>query len=134
MTVPCALRTVSASSIFITEAIWCRRIFEDALEKIYRREIGISGLPVYGRYTLYRRGNERWLHLLGLLPIQRSGCSVLEEPTPRYNLEISIPDFCAESITLMPQAAPLSFSAKNGVTRFTLPVLRGHQLIVLKKA
>lgn len=114
-------------------AYWCRKIFEEAVTRFYAREVEIKGLPVYGRYTMYRHGDELWLHLLSILPIQRRGSAVLEEATPVRDIEVTIPHFRAVSVTSKPQNEAMDFSVADGATTFRVRELCAHQLIVLKK-
>ncbi len=112
---------------------WCRVIFEDALTRIYDREIEIEGLPVFGRYTLYRDGSTLILHLLGMVPIQRRHCAVVEEPVELRNIKIRIPNLSARSISSKPDGENIEFSVKNGCTEFTVESFKGHKLIVIEE-
>lgn len=109
---------------------WCRRIFESALEEFFPREIIISGLPVWGRYTMYREGNTLVLHLLGIQPIQRRGCAVLEEPCELRNIRVTLPGVKAESIVMPATKESVSFEVTEGGTSFTVNSLKGHALFV----
>lgn len=111
---------------------WCRVIFEDALTRYYDREIEIDGLPVFGRYTLYRDGNTLMLHLLGMVPIQRRYCAVVEEPVELRNIRIKLPRVKAESVVSKPDGRAIDFSVKDGNTEFTVDSLKGHKLIVIE--
>ena len=112
---------------------WCRVIFEDALCRIYKREIEIEGLPVFGRYTMYSDGDTLILHLLGMCPMQRRACAVVEEPVEIRNIKIRIPDVCATEVVSRPDGESLDFEVSDGATSFTVDSLKGHRLIVIKK-
>jgi hypothetical protein len=112
---------------------WCRVIFEDALTRIYDREIEIEGLPVFGRYTLYRDGSTLILHLLGMVPIQRRHCAVVEEPVELRNIKIKLPKISAMRVSSKPDGENIEFSVKNGCTEFTVESFKGHKLIVIEE-
>ena len=111
---------------------WCRVIFEDALTKIYDREIEIKGLPVFGRYTMYRDGDTLILHLLGMVPLQRRHCAVVEEPVEIKNIKIKLPGVKAASIESKPDGENIDFTLNGEDTEFTVESLKGHKLIVIK--
>ena len=111
---------------------WCRVIFEDAVTKIYDREIEIDGLPVFGRYTMYRDGDTLMLHLLGMVPLQRRHCAVVEEPVELRNIKIKLPNIKAVKVMCEPQGKEMDFSLNDESTEFTVDTLKGHQLIVIK--
>lgn len=111
---------------------WCRVIFEDALCRVYDREIVIDGLPVFGRYTLYRDGDTLMLHLLGMIPIQRRECAVVEEPVEIRDIRVKLPNVTAVSVTTAPDGEELDFEVCDGSTVFKVDSLRGHKLIILK--
>ena len=111
---------------------WCRVIFEDAVTKIYDREIEIEGLPVFGRYTMYRDGDTLILHLLGMVPLQRRHCAVVEEPVEIKNIKIKLPGVKAASIESKPDGKAVDFSANDGATEFSVESLKGHKLIVIE--
>ena len=111
---------------------WCRMIFERAISRIYTPEISFEGLPVYGRYTFYKKDDTRLLHLLGLNPIKRGAISVLEEPTRLFDIKVNIKGEAPKQIVLMPQNEEIDFKYESGEVSFTVPRLEGHQLIVLK--
>ena len=111
---------------------WCRVIFEDALTRIYDREIEIEGLPVFGRYTMYRDGDTLILHLLGMIPIQRRHCAVVEEPVEIRNVKITLPGIRATSVITKPDGEKLEFTSNGDGTEFTVRSLKGHRLVVIK--
>ena len=111
---------------------WCRRIFENAVSRIYTPEITFENLPTYGRYTFYRKEDTRLLHLLGLIPMKRGSVSVLEEPTKLYDIKVNIQGEIPNRVILMPQNEEVSFTCEKGTVSFTVPKLEGHQLIVLQ--
>ena len=112
---------------------WCRVIFEDALTKIHDREIEIEGLPVFGRYTLYRDGDTLILHLLGMIPMQRRACAVVEEPIELRNIRIKLPKINAESVISEPDGQNIGYTVSDGCTEFEVDSLKGHRLIVIKE-
>jgi hypothetical protein len=111
---------------------WCRVIFEDAVTKIYDREIEIEGLPVFGRYTMYRDGDTLILHLLGMVPLQRRRCAVVEEPVEIRNIKIKLPNVKAASVVIKPDGKVVDFSANDASTEFSVESLKGHKLIVIE--
>ena len=100
---------------------------------VYEREIEIDGLPVFGRYTLYRDGDMLILHLLGMVPIQRRHCAVVEEPVELRNIKIKLPNLSARSVTSKPDGENIEFTLKGGCTEFTVESFKGHKLIVIEQ-
>ena len=111
---------------------WCRTIFQRAMNRFYTPEVELENLPVFGRYTFYKRDGEYIFNLLGLLPIQRRNCAVLEEPIELRDITVKLKGITASSVTLMPQNEKLNFTHQYGDTLFTLPSLKGHQLFVIR--
>ena len=111
---------------------WCRALFVRALRRIYTPELTVEGLPVWGRYTLYRREHDRLLHLLGLQPIKRGSISVLEEPSTICDLTLRISGPAPRRILCRPGGEELPFTEEENGIRFVLPKLKGHQLLVLE--
>ncbi len=111
---------------------WCRVIFEDALTKIYDREIEIEGLPVFGRYTMYRDGDTLILHLLGMVPLQRRRCAVVEEPVEIRNVKIALTGIKAKDVVSKPDGDKIDFKVNGDKTEFAVEALRGHKLIVIE--
>ena len=111
---------------------WCRTLFHRAMKRFYTPELELEELPVFGRYTFYKRGNEYILNLLGLLPIQRRNCAVLEDPIELRDIKVTLKGIAASSVTLMPDNKAIDFTLRDGDTAFTLPSLKGHALLVIK--
>ena len=111
---------------------WCRALFHRAMKRFYTPEVELESLPVFGRYTFYKRDDEYIFNLLGLLPIQRRNCAVLEEPIELRDIKVTLKGVSASSVTLMPQNLSIPFKVENGDTVFTVPSLKGHSLFIVK--
>ena len=95
-------------------------------------EIEIEGLPVFGRYTMYRDGDTLILHLLGMVPLQRRRCAVVEEPVEIRNVKVTLPRIKAKSVVVKPEGEAVAFDTADGKTSFSVESLKGHKLIVIE--
>ena len=94
-------------------------------------------LPRAGRATLRRQQDEKRdvLHLLHATPALR-GVVRGEQIQPIQDLvtlrDVAVSLMTAKkpkSVRTVPDGAPLPFTTRNGRTAFTVPELRGHQVI-----
>jgi hypothetical protein len=79
-----------------------------------------------------RAKNRKVLHLLYYTPERRgTDFDVIEDIVPLYNTAVSIRvPGTIRSVTLAPQQVTLPFKQVNGRIEFTLPELKGHQMVV----
>ena len=117
---------------FLYGNYWCRTLFHRAMKRFYTPELELENLPVFGRYTFYKRGDEYILNLLGILPIHRRNCAVLEDPIELRDIKVTLKGIAARSVTLIPDNTAIDFTLRDGNTVFTLPSLKGHALLVIK--
>lgn len=118
---------------FLYGNYWCRTLFHRAMKRFYSPEAEFDGLPVFGRYTFYKRHDGYILNLLGLLPIQRRNCAVLEDPIELGSITVRLKGIKAAAVTVKPENESLPFSTADGDTVFTLPSLKGHCLIFISE-
>ena len=71
------------------------------------------------------------LHLLGMVPLQRRHCAVVEEPVELRNIKIKLPGVHAVSVVSKPDDREVRFDVTEGSTEFTVESLKGHKLIVI---
>ena len=72
------------------------------------------------------------LHLLGMVPLQRRHCAVVEEPVELRGIKIKLPDIKAKSVVSKPDGAAIDFTQNGEDTEFTVDSLKGHKLIVIE--
>ena len=87
---------------------------------------------MFGRYTMYRDDDTLILHLLGMIPIQRRHCAVVEEPVEIRNIKVTLPDVKAASVISRPDGENIAFEVTDENTSFTVESLKGHKLVVIE--
>ncbi|OKP88236.1 alpha-amylase family protein [Paenibacillus sp. P32E] len=94
-----------------------------------------TNLPAQGIVTLQEQRAENRLvnHLLYAAPVRRGeSIEVIEDIIPVYNVEVSVQtEGLVTKVYLAPQMTPLPFSCEGRTVRYTVPVLEGHQMVVL---
>lgn len=116
---------------------WCRQIFLNALDILLPEPlVKTPEAPTALLATLneQKAQNRQVLHLLYYVPERRgSDFDVVEDVVPLFNTKVSVKtDNKPSRVITVPDNKPISFQFKNGRTDFTLPELRGHQMIELK--
>lgn len=73
------------------------------------------------------------VHLLHAQPARRgSGVEVIEDLVPLHEVAVSIArDAPPSAVTLAPENTALAFEHRDGRTRFTVPRVACHQMVVL---
>jgi hypothetical protein len=88
--------------------------------------------------TLNEQPQERrWiLHLLYYVPERRGDeFDVIEDVVPLYQLRVSVRvERTVTEVRCVPAGEQLAFDHKNGRVQFTVPAVRGHQMVALSLA
>ncbi|MCS7020075.1 MAG: beta-galactosidase trimerization domain-containing protein [Cytophagales bacterium] len=118
---------------------WCREMVLNALKILLPEPLvqlpnaptatiaALNEQPSKSRYVL---------HLLHYVPERRgSDFDVIEDVLPVNNLTVSLRlPRPPKRIAIVPQGQTLSFRQQNGSIVFTLPTLRGHQMVEIRYA
>ena len=117
---------------------WCKLLVRNAMEVLLGRPM----LTHDGPSTLLACVNEqpkqrRWVvHLLHYIPQRRGQAfDTIEDVIPLRQLKLSLAvPRDVRAVKLAPQDAALEFSLDDGRAVFTVPELRGHQMVVVELA
>jgi hypothetical protein len=115
---------------------WCREFVLNALRQLLPQPlVQMPNAPSALVTALnYQPAQKRYvLHLLHYVPERRGAeFDVVEDVLPVYNLRLQVrPPEPVSKAVLAPQGRTVSGKKAGGVLEFTLPELRGHQMIVL---
>jgi len=113
---------------------WCRKLVLNALDRLLPEPIlRLPGAPTTLIAALNEQPTRRVLHLLNYIPERRgTDFDVLEDVIPLANVAVSLrADKKPVSVKTAPQGQALKFSYANGRVAFTLPELRGHQMVAV---
>ena len=117
---------------------WCRQLFLNALDRLLPEPLVRIESPTGTLATLnQQREEERWvLHLLFYVPERRcEGFDVVEDIVPLYDVPVSVRvDRAVRDVQCVPAGQHLAFGEEAGRVRFTVPVVRGHQMVALSFA
>lgn len=116
--------------------LWCRKLVLNALERLLPHPLVRHDGPSSVVVTLNRQTSpapRQILHLLHYVPERRGAeFDVIEEVLPLHQLAISVrAETPVRRVELAPQGTTLPFRQKNGRVKWMLPVLNGHQMVVL---
>jgi hypothetical protein len=118
--------------------LWCKKLFLNALDILLPAPL----LRHNGPSTLQTAVNEqpsknRWVvHLLHYVPERRAKyIDVIEDAIPIYGLEVSL-RACdkVEDILMVPGGKSLEFVQNDARVNFTVPEVKGHQMIEIRFA
>ncbi len=116
----------------------CRYLVKQLLHRILPEPLlRVSG-PSYIESTVQRQphgpGTRTIVHLLGYSPERRTPhLDIIEDIIPLYDLKVSLKlAHAPESVYLAPSRIPLHFTYAKGRVNLTLPVLRGHEMLVFE--
>lgn len=111
-----------------------RELVQNCIERLLKDKLVVSNLPTTAEVTLMRQANRLILHILHYIP-QRTArrIDVLEEVIPLYNQQISV-KLAAPPTTvyLAPDQQVIDFTYRDGYVHFTVPEIRGHQMVVME--
>ncbi len=117
---------------------WVKQLFLNAVEML----MGQSLLEHDGPSTMLATVNaqeaeNRWVaHLLHYIPERRSeNIDIIEDVIPLYNVSLSIDaPKKIQSVTCVPEGTELGFTVQDGRVEFTVPEVRGHQMVSIQFA
>jgi Hypothetical glycosyl hydrolase 6 len=126
-----------AHPVFTTYARHSMPLHRELVLSMLRRLLPEPLLSVDGpkslQATLTQQEDRRIVHLLHYIPERRGlALDVVEDRLPVHDVNVTLRGQVPASVWLQPQGVPLSFEAAAGVTRFKVPVVSGHQMIVLE--
>lgn len=112
---------------------WCKLLVLNALGLLLPEPLVRIDAPTTTLAALNRQpGENRWvLHLLHYVP-QRRGADmdVIEDVIPLFNVRVSVRSSePIEAVRLVPEARELDLSLAGGRAEFTVPEVRGHQMV-----
>jgi hypothetical protein len=117
---------------------WCRQLFLNALDRLLPEPLVRVEAPTGTLATLNEQQQEgRWvLHLLYYVPERRcEGFDVVEDIVPLYEVPVSIRlEREVREVQCVPAGYQLPSDQAEGRARFTVPVVRGHQMVALSFA
>ncbi|HUT20956.1 MAG TPA: beta-galactosidase trimerization domain-containing protein, partial [Anaerolineae bacterium] len=117
---------------------WCRQLFLNALDRLLSEPLVRIEAPTGTLVTLNEQQQEgRWvLHLLYYVPERRcEEFDVIEDIVPLYEVPVSVRvDRAMREVQCVPAGQHLPFDQEAGRVRFTVPVVRGHQMVALSFA
>jgi hypothetical protein len=116
--------------------LWCKIMLQNALDLLLRDPILRHDGPSSILATVNEQSEEnRWIvHLLHYIPERRgSDLDTIEDviPVPDLSLSVRVPK-PVRSVRTVPRGDRLPHASEGGRTTFTLPVLRGHEMVELQ--
>jgi len=118
--------------------LYCRQLLKNILDRMIPEPLlCLQGMPSYGFGTVCTQPGRRILHLLCYVPEKRGDkMEIIEEPSLAIDLQIKLrlDGAKARQVYLAPEKTPLDFQQKGDYAYFSLPILRGYQMIVCELA
>lgn len=115
---------------------WCRTLLHNTLQDLLPSQLVRHNGPSTLQISLNKKrsGESYVLHLLHYLPLRRSDTiDVIEDVIPLYDLELSVAvPGEVEAVRSVPKEKGLKWTQEGDRVDFTLPELRGHQMIELR--
>jgi hypothetical protein len=116
--------------------LWCKAMLRNALELLLRDPVLRHDGPGSIIATVNeQREEDRWVvHLLHYIPERRgSDLDTIEDVIPVRDLSLSVlASRPVRQVRTVPEGDRLPHATEAGRTTFTLPVLRGHEMIELQ--
>jgi hypothetical protein len=114
---------------------WCRELFLHALDRLLPEPLVRVEAPTGVLVTLNEQPHRgRWvLHLLYYVPERRcEAFDVIEDVVPLREVPVSVRvDRAVQDVRCVPEGEALPFDQEEGRVRFTVPTVRGHQMVTL---
>ncbi|MFW5980456.1 MAG: alpha-amylase family protein [Halanaerobiaceae bacterium] len=112
---------------------WCKQLVLNALDMLLTDQIISHNGPTTLTVTVneQQEENRQIIHLLNYIPERKSeDIDIIEDIIPLYNLDISFKiSEKVERLVQVPAGKNIDFEQKDGRIKFTLPELKGHQMI-----
>lgn len=113
-------------------AKWCKTFIYNALDMLLPRPLISHGGPTTLHLYLNRQsGASRYvLHALHYIPLHKSNIDIIEDIIDLYQIPIEVAVAQnVKQVSCVPSGTALPFEQTNGVLRFTLPKLHGHEMV-----
>ena len=112
---------------------WCKQLVVNAIEKLVPEPILKHDGPSTLQTTVNEQSaeNRRIVHLLHYIPERRAEqFDIIEDVIPLYNVSLQLRT-CRKVATVrsVPEDTLIEFSEKGKYVAFTIPEIRGHQMI-----
>jgi hypothetical protein len=127
-----------ASAIFGAYIEHGYRIYRDLVQNcialLLKDKLVVSDLPMTAEVTLMQQQNRLILHILHYIP-QRTAkrIDVLEDLIPLYHSKVSVKVAQKPAtVYLAPEQQTIEFTYHNNYAHFTVPEIRGHQMVVIE--
>jgi hypothetical protein len=112
-----------------------RQLFLNALRLLLPEPLVEADAPSALRITLHEQPeeNRHVLHLLHYIPEQRCrDIQTVEDVLPVYNIPVRLRLSQARRVSTAPEGRDLPFEVQNSHVTFTVPVIEGHQMVVIE--
>ncbi len=113
-------------------AKWCKTLVYNALDMLLSRPLVSHGGPTTLHLYLNQQSDKsRYvLHALHYIPLHKSTIDIIEDIIDLYQIPIEVAvSEKIKQVTCVPDGTLLSFEQVNGILRFTLPKLHGHEML-----
>jgi hypothetical protein len=113
-----------------------RQLVLNAIARLLPHPLLRTDAPTTARLTLTRQPAERRrvLHVLHYLPQRRhTGFDTLEEILPLNNVTVAVRGEMPRAADLAPSREALPVTARDGYVEVTIPVVRGHAMVVFEE-
>jgi len=113
-----------------------RQILANCLSRLLPRpRVGEHNLPSTAMVTVRRQDTDLVIHLLHYVHQRRGLLDIVEDTLPLVDVELSVrSEQRSSAVQLLPQEEPLEWDFQDGYTRFCVPRVDGHQMILLSDA
>jgi hypothetical protein len=111
-----------------------RELVRNCIERLLPGKLIRGNLPTTAETTLMKRDGHLILHVLHYTP-QRTAKKIdlLEEVIPLYQRNVSVKSGRKPSrVALVPEQQELAFTWDDTYAHFTIPEIRGHQMILIE--
>jgi hypothetical protein len=111
-----------------------RDIVGNCLALLLPHRLVKASLPTGGQVTLLQQPGRTVVHLLYYVWQRRSpDLDIIEDIVPLHHVDVNVQTVDPpKQVYLAPERHPLDFTVDSGITHCTVPVVRGHQIVVLE--
>jgi hypothetical protein len=112
---------------------WCKQLVANALDLLLPDPLLRHDGPSTLMATVNAQPGRRVVHLLHYIPTRRGReLDIIEDVIPLHDVQLQLrADGPVSGVLLVPQNSPLPFTVNDGVVSFTVPVVRGHQMVAV---
>ena len=116
---------------------WCKTMLLNALDELLpERLVRYDGPSTLEATLQEQKAEKRYvLHMLHYIPERRSQqVDLIKDVIPLYGVQVSVAaPHKVRAVTLQPEGEPLKFTESDGRIEFTVPAVKGHQMVVLER-